>query len=48
MTENEYHHFLSFWVDIHEPKTITNYITCLKACPSKETIDATEIPFKAP
>lgn len=45
MTETEYIQFLSFWVNIHEPKTITEYITCLRACPSKEMTDTTEIPF---
>ena len=45
MTETEYKDFVLFWIDVQQPKNLKEYISCLKNCPSKETIDTTEIPF---
>ena len=45
MTETEYQDFVLFWIDVHQPKTLIEYINYLKNCPSKETIDATKLPF---
>ena len=45
MTETEYKDFVLFWIDVHQPKNLKEYISCLKNCPSKETIDTTKLPF---
>lgn len=45
MNATEYKDFVLFWIDIHQPKTIIEYISCLENCPSKEMIDETKLPF---